>query len=127
MLRLSAEYLENPGGWRETVRGPETWWATRQEALEHAGYMLRPRYRPGWRPSWLTSGKSISIQKMVRITRSELMLSFRAHALTSFQLRMCMDATRISDGRHVMLKHLPIEEGPYELQIDELSPPSLRP
>ena len=31
-----------------------------------------------------------------------------------------MDATRISDGRPVMLKMLPIEEGPYELQINKL-------
>ena len=57
MLELPAEYLENPSGWREKVRGPESWWPTRQEALEHAGYMLRPRYRPGWTPSWLTTGK----------------------------------------------------------------------
>jgi len=31
-----------------------------------------------------------------------------------------MDATRISDGRQVMLKRLPIEEGPYELEISKL-------
>ena len=31
-----------------------------------------------------------------------------------------MDATRISDGRPVMLKMLPEEEGPYELQINKL-------
>ena len=31
-----------------------------------------------------------------------------------------MDATRISDGRLVMLKRLVKEEGPYELQINEL-------
>lgn len=30
----------------------ETWWVERQEALERAGYMLRPRYRPSWQPSW---------------------------------------------------------------------------
>jgi len=30
----------------------ESWWVERQEALERAGYMLRPRYRPGWKPSW---------------------------------------------------------------------------
>jgi hypothetical protein len=30
----------------------ETWWVERQQALEHAGYMLRTRYRPGWTPSW---------------------------------------------------------------------------
>jgi len=31
-----------------------------------------------------------------------------------------MDATRISDGRPVMLKRLPYEEGPYELEINRL-------
>ena len=36
------------------------------------------------------------------------------------QLRVCMDATRISDGKPVMLKRLPNEEGPYELQINKL-------
>lgn len=38
----------------------------------------------------------------------------------NFQLRVCMDATRISDGRPVMLKRLPSEEGPHELQINRL-------
>jgi hypothetical protein len=38
----------------------------------------------------------------------------------NFQLRVCMDATRISDGRPVMLKRLLSEEGPYELQINRL-------
>ena len=36
------------------------------------------------------------------------------------QLRVCIDASRISDGRPVMLKRLPDEEGPYELQINRL-------
>ena len=31
-----------------------------------------------------------------------------------------MDATRISDGRPVMLKRLPREEGPHELEINKL-------
>ena len=31
-----------------------------------------------------------------------------------------MDATQISDGKYVMLKGLPIEEGPYELQINKM-------
>jgi hypothetical protein len=30
-----------------------------------------------------------------------------------------MDATRISDGRPVVLKRLLLEEGPYELQINQ--------
>ena len=37
-----------PGG----IDGNEKWWVERQEALEQAGYMLRPRLRPGWQPSW---------------------------------------------------------------------------
>ena len=44
-------------------------------------------------------------------------LNLRAH---NFQLRVCIDATRISDGRPVMLKNLPVEEGPYELEINRL-------
>ncbi|KAH9978287.1 hypothetical protein BJV74DRAFT_901150 [Russula compacta] len=66
--------------------------------------MLRPRYRPGWKPSWVGTNKSY-------------------HRLEDGQkngLRLCMDATRISDGRPVMLKRLVGEEGPYELQIDKL-------
>jgi hypothetical protein len=35
-------------------------------------------------------------------------------------MRLGMDATRISDGRQVMLKLLPREEGPYELEINKL-------
>lgn len=35
-------------------------------------------------------------------------------------MRLGMDATRISDGRAVMLKRLLLEEGPYELQINKL-------
>ena len=31
-----------------------------------------------------------------------------------------MDATRISDGKPVILKKLPEEEGPYELEINKL-------
>jgi hypothetical protein len=38
----------------------------------------------------------------------------------TFQLRVCIDATRISDGRPVMLKRIPFKEGPYELEINRL-------
>lgn len=47
-----------------------------------------------------------------------------------FQLRLCMDATRISDGRPVMLKRLLRKEGPSELQINKMfstEPLSLEP
>ena len=35
-------------------------------------------------------------------------------------MRLGMDATRISDGRQVILKGLLTEEGPYELEINKL-------
>ena len=35
-------------------------------------------------------------------------------------MRLGMDATRISDGRQVILKRLLTEEGPYELEINKL-------
>jgi hypothetical protein len=38
----------------------------------------------------------------------------------TFQLRVGIDATRLSDGKPVMLKVPPIEEGPYELEINRL-------
>lgn len=51
------DFLDKPSGWRGEIGGPETWWVEKQQALEEAGYMLRPRYRTGWRPSWVTTGK----------------------------------------------------------------------
>ena len=48
------------------------------------------------------------------------MHSLQVFALMGFQLRLCMDATRISDGRPVMLKRLLSKEGPYELDINRL-------
>ena len=39
------------------IRSHEAWWVERQELLEQAGYMLRPRFRPGWKPSWAGTRK----------------------------------------------------------------------
>jgi hypothetical protein len=98
------DFLDKPSGWRGEIGGPEIWWVEKQQALEQAGYMLRPRYRTGWKPSWVTTGKHRS----------------NVEDGQSQSLRVCMDATRISDGRPVMLKRLLSEEGPYELQINRL-------
>ncbi|KAH9033889.1 kinase-like domain-containing protein [Lactarius pseudohatsudake] len=82
----------------------EAWWAERQEALEAAGYMLRSRYHPGWIPSWRGTDKFYLDVEDGQIIR----------------MRLGMDATRISDGRPVVLKRLLAEEGPYELRINKL-------
>jgi hypothetical protein len=56
---------------------------------------------------------------MVKPSLFVLMSSLQVLALINFQLRVCMDATRISDGRPVMLKRLLPREGLYELEINK--------
>ncbi|KAH9978292.1 hypothetical protein BJV74DRAFT_142640 [Russula compacta] len=97
-------YLNDPNRIPGDIGNFETWWVERQEALEAAGYMLRPRYRPGWKPSWVGADKDY----------------WDVEDGQSRPLRLGMDATRISDGRPVMLKRLLEREGPYELQINKL-------
>jgi hypothetical protein len=98
----------------------EEWWAERQQALEKAGYMLRPRYRQGWRPSWTGTSKFyldfedgqaqiVSVYDLPCITYSH-----------DSQRRLVMDATQVSDGAPVMMKRLLAKEGPYELQINRI-------
>ncbi|KAI9461053.1 hypothetical protein F5148DRAFT_250824 [Russula earlei] len=89
-----------PGG----INQSEKWWVERQEALERAGYLLRTRYRSGWKPSWTGTRKFfLDVEDGL-----------------SIRFRLGMDATRISDGKPVMLKMLPFEEGPHELEINKL-------
>ena len=56
------DFLQNldTGGEIGGIDSIEAWWVERQESLERAGYMLRPRYRPGWKPSWVGTNKDYS-------------------------------------------------------------------
>jgi hypothetical protein len=83
--------------------------------------MLRPRFCPGWKPSWAGTDKNprrfedgISLRVSVDTSASWLL------ELMRFKMRECIDATRISDGRPVMLKSLPPEEGSDELDINKI-------
>ena len=53
------DFLDNPDPSRQPgdLGTHEEWWVERQQALEQAGYMLRPRYRQGWKPSWAETNK----------------------------------------------------------------------
>lgn len=53
------DFLDNPDPGKEPgdLGQHEEWWVERQQALEQAGYMLRPRYRPGWKRSWAETDK----------------------------------------------------------------------
>jgi hypothetical protein len=78
-----------------------------------------PRFRPGWQPSWTGTKKKffhVEDGQSVVVSVTTLFLYF----CLGYQLRVGMDATRISDGRSVMLKMLPREEGPHELEISKL-------
>ena len=68
----------------------------------------------------LARTKTTLILKTVRASQLVSVPLLCTLVLMKLQLRVCMDATRISDGRPVMLKRLPSEEGPYELQINKL-------
>ncbi|KAI0294559.1 hypothetical protein BC826DRAFT_1104616 [Russula brevipes] len=82
----------------------EKGWSDRQMDLEKVGYMLRRRYRPGWKPSWVGTKKFFT-----EVEDGQAQLR-----------RVVMDATRISDGKPVMLKAPLLSEGPYELQLNRL-------
>ena len=83
--------------------------------------MLRPRFRPGWQPSWTGTNKQfLDFEDGQSIGVSVDTISLIVPFANGYQLRLGMDATRISDGKQVMLKMLPREEGPYELEISKL-------
>ncbi|KAG8907723.1 hypothetical protein FRB99_002519 [Tulasnella sp. 403] len=67
-------------------------WADRFEFLQSRGYLLRPRYRPGWVASWTLNPKV-----------------WQPVAEDSFGIlhEATLDAERISDGKTVVLKHVP--------------------
>ena len=82
--------------------------------------MLRERYRPGWQPSWIgTSTFSMDVEDGQAQAVSGRSLEIVGD-IDVQQKRAVLDATRISDGRPVMLKLLVPTEGPHELQINQL-------
>ena len=121
-MSLYIPYLDDPIPGRQPggIGESERWWVERQEALEQAGYMLRPRFRPDWQPSWTgTNRRYLDFEDGYGNRVSVDILSMNRCCLW-YQMRLGMDATRISDGKPVMLKKLPIEEGLHELEINKL-------
>ncbi|KDQ07575.1 hypothetical protein BOTBODRAFT_38661 [Botryobasidium botryosum FD-172 SS1] len=78
----------------------EVFWVAHQPFLESRGYQLRPRYRPGWVKSWKRT-PGFNVEDAI----SPVMPAFRV-----------MDATRMSDGRVVILKR--IKKALYETEIE---------
>ncbi|KAH9036978.1 kinase-like domain-containing protein [Lactarius pseudohatsudake] len=90
-------------GGNGSLSNSELWWRDHYHDIEASGYKLRPRYDPGWQPSWTwnMSGKDSFVTDDVQPT----------------PFRSVMDATRMHDGKRVMLKKVLPEEGSHELSI----------
>lgn len=90
----------------------EICWRERYVWLKENGYLLRPRYNPEWVPSWKNTkkwwltcedGQILNVRKILITPRETTTKTHRSY----FQVQhILMDATRISDGTHVMLKVL---------------------
>ncbi|KAI0296108.1 kinase-like domain-containing protein [Multifurca ochricompacta] len=105
----------------------ELWWRDRYHDIEACGYKLRPRYNPDWKPSWKKSGKDFFTTEDGQPTLVGIPLLDTSGPDGLSQLRATMDATRIGDGKPVMLKKVLPEDGPHELSIIEIfSSPKLK-
>ncbi|KAH9013308.1 hypothetical protein EDB85DRAFT_2098347 [Lactarius pseudohatsudake] len=82
----------------------ERWWGDCYHEIAERGYKLRPRYHPQWEPSWFKTSKDFYTVEDGQATT----------------LRAAMDATRIQDGRPVMLMKVLADERPHELRINQL-------
>lgn len=89
---------------RGTLVKSELWWRDHYYDIRDCGYELRSRYHPRWEPSWNKSKKEF----------------FSVEDGQATITRAVMDAVRVRDRRPVMLKRLLPEEGPYELEINQL-------
>ncbi|KAJ7271187.1 hypothetical protein C8J57DRAFT_1321006 [Mycena rebaudengoi] len=72
------------------LRARERFWADRYEALNNAGYLLRPRYHPDWKPSWKDGEFS-------QWAHEDSYVSF---------LPKVMDAMKQDESKKVVLKHI---------------------
>ncbi|KAI0265921.1 kinase-like domain-containing protein [Gloeopeniophorella convolvens] len=97
----ATEHGGEPGRQIGTLFSSEEWWRDRYIELEERGYRLRTRYSPSWQPSWKRTGQPF----------------FSAEDGQPMLLRAAMDASRVADGKQVMLKKLLEEDGSQELAI----------
>ncbi|KAF8836451.1 hypothetical protein BDN67DRAFT_974164 [Paxillus ammoniavirescens] len=99
-LRLHRETFGRPPTQPHELGEGEKWWRDHYQWLHEAGYQLRSRYHPEWVASWKTRNLDWSDceDSMVRLSHP-------------------MDATRLSDGRPVVIKRLRISKHPLEVAI----------
>ncbi|KAH7907078.1 hypothetical protein BJ138DRAFT_1015103 [Hygrophoropsis aurantiaca] len=102
LARREFETFRRVVGQGPGVRGNgEMWWCNHYEWLKSCGYLLRPRYATDWVPSWQGTKKS------PRRCEDAVVPSYN-HLI---------DATRISDGKFVILKIVKQSRHPFEADI----------
>lgn len=92
--------IENPAEGR--LYKAELFWRDHQPWLKECGYLLRPRYLPDWKASWVRN-KSLHY----RDCEDGVIMKFSG----------LLDATRIDDGKHVVLKKFHPSSGSAEAEI----------
>ncbi|KAJ7078432.1 kinase-like domain-containing protein [Mycena belliarum] len=97
------------GPYSHLRRSDEQFWVANQPFLLAHGYQLRPRYRPDWVPSWILKESRYNLHE------DSLAIYFDS----------VLDATRIHDGRKVILKRVP-NDGDEVKIIKYLTAPSAR-
>ncbi|KAI0245155.1 hypothetical protein BJV78DRAFT_1140876, partial [Lactifluus subvellereus] len=102
IAEVFSDHEEPASGEIDMLFESEQWWRDHYHEIESKGYELRLRYHPDWQPSWKKSGKDLFLMEHATLLPS------------------AMDATRQQDGKHVMLKKVPIGEGQQELKIARL-------
>ncbi|KAG8842241.1 hypothetical protein FRB96_005845 [Tulasnella sp. 330] len=93
---IKGEESANPIGEGKLLED-ELPWCSRFDFLRDHGYLLRPRYHPGWKASWLDSKVSAQEDRIV------------------LKSPHVADATRISDGATIFLKH--VQSSSPEIEI----------
>ncbi|KAG6808515.1 hypothetical protein H0H93_016826, partial [Arthromyces matolae] len=87
-------------------------WVSYQPFLLSRGYKLRPRYSPDWEPSWKN------------LTNSSAEHCLFEDKITPVKAKVIMDAIRVADNRHIVLKK--VATSSEELKIAQfLSSPGI--
>ena len=97
----------------------EFFWRDHYRFLEEKGYKLRSRYSPDWTPSWLNTRRHrLDCEDAYGpLVRRALLNVFFICSGDSLQRMEAVQATRISDGRVVVLKQIWMEQTPTEAEI----------
>ncbi|QRW27453.1 60S ribosomal protein L7 [Rhizoctonia solani] len=97
---------EDIGDDRTKLTPAEQAWSSHQHYLESHGFILRPRLRQDWKPSWIeTGGDPSKYEDSTHYGNMLIDILFTTQQLMLFKQELgIVDAIRVSDGAHIVLK-----------------------